>query len=270
MESKTVISKKPIDFSMAFQPIVDVVAGCVVAYEALVRGPNGQSAATVFAEVDGEDLYLFDQECRFRAISLAMNLGLVHTGASLSINFLPGAVYNPRTSLIQTLDVARALGFPTDRLIFEISETEEIDDPLHMHSVTSEYDCQGLRIAIDDFGAGYSNLNLLADLCPDIIKLDMNLIRNLHLRARAQAIVYAAVNLSKTMRMDLIAEGVETVEEYSALRACGVRLMQGYLLARPEFEKLPRFHMPEATPMRLASIRPHSRSLWLLPQTGTN
>ena len=90
---------RPMDFSMAFQPIVDVETGRAFAYEALVRGPHGEPAMTVLSQVNEENRYAFDQSCRVQAISVASRLGLPDTGAFLAINFLPGAVYTARTSI---------------------------------------------------------------------------------------------------------------------------------------------------------------------------
>lgn len=231
-------------FSMAFQPIVDVSAGRVYAYEALVRGPQGQGALTVLSQVNDENLYAFDQSCRVKAITLASKLGLANDGAMLSINFLPGAVYSPAACIQLTLNTARKLNFPLDKLIFEITEGEKVKNPNHLEGIAQEYTRHSFKIAIDDFGAGFANLTLLADLSADIVKLDMALTRNLHARKKARNIVHSLVNLCQQMGTTLVAEGVETAEEYAALQDCGIRLMQGYLLARPEFEALPVFTLP--------------------------
>jgi len=235
--------EKPLEFSMAFQPIVDVVRQRPYAYEALVRGTRGESAATVLCQVTEENLYAFDQSCRVQAITMASQLGLPETGAKLSINFLPGAVYSPKACIQLTLLTAHSCQFPLDRLIFEITETERVNDAAHLQAIVNEYKSHGFSVAIDDFGSDYANLNLLADLSANVLKLDMGLIRNLHARPRAQAIVDMMVQFAATQSIDLIAEGVETVDEYTALRRCGVELMQGYLLAKPEFEALPKFSL---------------------------
>jgi EAL domain-containing protein (putative c-di-GMP-specific phosphodiesterase class I) len=243
-------------FSMAFQPIVDVVAHRVYAYEALVRGPSGEPASTVLSQLNQDNLYIFDQSCRVQAIALASHLGLLETGACLSINFLPGAVYTPAACISVTLKTAQALNFPTDRLIFEVSESEQVKHPLHLQNIADEYSRQGFRIAIDDFGSGFANMSLLADLAVDVLKLDMQLIRNIHLRPKAQAIICSMVTLSKLLKIDIVAEGVETAEEYASLRGCGIRLMQGYLLAQPAFEALPPFSVPDVKPIRLSRTYP--------------
>jgi EAL domain-containing protein (putative c-di-GMP-specific phosphodiesterase class I) len=231
---------------MAFQPIVDVVAGRVYAYEALVRGPGDDSAWGVLQRVTPENKYAFDQNCRVKAITLAAELGLAQTGAMLSINFIPGAVYSPAACIALTLKTAARVGFPTDRLIFELTEGERVSDRAHLRGIVDEYRRRGFRMAIDDFGAGYSGLALLSDFPVEIVKLDMELIRSLHERPRARAIVQNIVALAGVLGADVIAEGVETESEYAALRDCGIRLIQGYLLARPKFEALPNFTVPAA------------------------
>ena len=237
---------QPFPFTMAFQPIVDVERGEVFAYEALVRGTEGQGAGSILSQVTETNRYAFDQGCRVKAIELAAELGLAKTGARLSINFMPGAVYSPAACIQLTLKTARQYDFPLDRLMFEITEAEQVRDRQHMRNIVTEYRRLGFMLALDDFGAGYCGMALLADIPTDVIKLDMELTRNLAERPAALAIVRAMVGLAKTLGCEIIAEGVETVEEYAAIRGCGIRLMQGYLLAKPGFEELPEFRLPVA------------------------
>lgn len=234
---------RPFPFTMAFQPIVDVETAEIFAYEALVRGPKGESADTVLQQVSPANCFQFDQSCRVHTLHLAAKLGLPATGAKLSMNFTPGAVYSP-TCIESTLEAAAMCGLPHDRLIFEVTETEEVHDRHHLNRIVAEFRKHSFRIAIDDFGAGISGLNLLADLRSDILKLDKELTRNLHSRPAAHAIVRSLVQLCVTLGIQLVAEGVETVMEYVTLRATGIRLMQGYLLARPGFESLPDVRLP--------------------------
>ncbi len=236
----------PIPITMAFQPIVDTEAGSVYAYEALVRGLNQEPAGVILAQVNAQNRYAFDQSCRVKAIELASRLGLVETGARLSINFMPGAVYSPAACIQLTLRTAAALHFPTDRLIFEITEVEEVTDRAHLLGIVEEYRRQGFQVALDDLGSGYSGLNLLADLAPNMVKMDMALTRNLDERPAAAVIVRKLRELCDSLGMTLVAEGVETAAEYQALRRAGVHLMQGYLLARPAFEALSQFTLPTA------------------------
>jgi EAL domain-containing protein (putative c-di-GMP-specific phosphodiesterase class I) len=137
------------------------------------------------------------------------------------------------------------VGFPSDRLIFEFTEQEKVADVEHLRAIIAEYKRQGFKIAIDDFGAGFSGLGFLSEYTPDIIKLDMDLIRGIDRRRAAQQIVLHIVHLASILGCDVIAEGIETLEEYTALRACGIRLMQGYLFARPGLEMLPASTFPQ-------------------------
>jgi hypothetical protein len=102
--------EQPFPFGMAFQPIVDVNTSKVFAYEALVRGERGESAGSILGQVTKANRYAFDQSCRVKAISLATQLGLADTGAQLSINFMPGAVYSPAACIQLTLATAREVG----------------------------------------------------------------------------------------------------------------------------------------------------------------
>ncbi|WP_374730346.1 EAL domain-containing protein [Salinarimonas sp.] len=227
--------------SMAFQPIVDVETARPYAYEALVRDRDGAGgAARVLSRVEPEARYAFDQACRVRAVTLAAALGLAETGALLSINFLPNAVYEPRTCIRRTLAAARRVGFPLDRLMFEVSESERVADDDHLAHIVASYREMGFVTAIDDFGAGHSGLALLARFRPDVIKLDMALVRDIDADPARRTIVRAMVGMTRELGVRLVAEGIETRAESEALARLGVRLQQGYRFARPAFEALPR------------------------------
>lgn len=224
------------DVSMAFQPIVDVDAREVFAYEALVRGTDGASAASVLQRVDDSNRYAFDQRCRVRAIELASALGMT---TKLSINFMPNAVYEPTRCLRTSLEAARRTGFPVENIIFETTESEPIADPAFLQRIFSTYRGEGFITAIDDFGAGYAGLNLLADFQPDIIKIDMALVRDISGNRARQTIVGALAAIGNLLGIKVIAEGVERQSEAVVLRHLGIKLMQGYLFAKPAFEALP-------------------------------
>jgi EAL domain-containing protein (putative c-di-GMP-specific phosphodiesterase class I) len=225
-----------VDLKMAFQPIIDLEARRVYAYEALVRGADGQSAGWVLEQVMPQQLYTFDQTCRVLAIETAARLGLQQR---LSINFIPNAVYQPAACIRLTLAAAAKVGFPTERLTFELTESERIDDPAHALGIFAEYRKRGFRTAIDDFGAGYSGLSLLAEFQPDVVKLDMALVRDIDSRPAKRAIIVGIVGMCRELGCQVVAEGVETLAELQALRALDVRMFQGYLIARPGLEQLP-------------------------------
>jgi len=222
-------------FSMAFQPIVDVASGEVFAHEALARGTSGEPAATVFAQVNDANRYRFDQACRVKAVALASRLDM---RSLLSINFMPNAVYRPELCIRTTLEAAAEYGFPSDRILFEFTEGEPVPNVGHLRNIVNHYKAIGFKTAIDDFGAGYAGLNLLADLQPDFVKLDMELIRGIDKDHPRRAIAKAVVTLCRELDIQPIAEGVETAEELRALRDLDISLFQGYYFARPAFEAL--------------------------------
>lgn len=230
--------------AMAFQPIADILTGKPFAFEALVRGENGEGAAEVLAKITPENRYAFDQRCRVAAIEGAVAAGILDTAARLSINFLPNAVYSPVACIQLTLKTARATGFPADRLMFEFTENEEMVDTGHVKTIVESYRQMGFATAIDDFGAGHAGLGLLAKFQTDYIKLDMELIRGIDASMPRRMIVQGVVRIAASLNIDVIAEGIETYAEYDALAAMGVRYMQGYLLARPGFMNLPRLTLP--------------------------
>ncbi|KFC51309.1 diguanylate phosphodiesterase [Halomonas sp. SUBG004] len=222
---------------MAFQPIVDVSQRRVVYYEALVRGVNGESAFSILNQVTDELMYRFDQACRVKAIELASELGMTER---LSINFfLPNAVYEPEACIQSTLDTSRRVGWPTERLNFEITETERVVDRAHMRNIIDSYRRMGFTTSLDDFGNGYANLDLLTDLRPDTLKIDRELVMGCDSNVRRQAILKSMVSLARTLGTQLVAEGVETREESRCLLALGISVQQGYYFARPQIGELP-------------------------------
>jgi EAL domain-containing protein (putative c-di-GMP-specific phosphodiesterase class I) len=217
--------------TMAFQPIVDVESKAIFAHEALVRGADGAGAAEVLAKINEHNRYRFDQAARVCAITRAAEVGMT---VPVSINFLPNAVYRPETCIRVTLEAAAELGFPTSQIIFEVNEAEPVGDRAHLQGIFAEYKRQGFKTAIDDFGAGYAGLALLADFEPDLIKLDMALIRNIHLDRTRRAIISGTIHTCRDLGITVIAEGVELDEEVAVLREMGVRLFEGYRFGRPK------------------------------------
>lgn len=228
----------PFQFKMAFQPIVDLQAGRVWGYEALVRGPAGEGAGDVLAKLTDELLYRFDQAARVMAIETAGRL-FADPAARLSINFMPNAVYEPRACIQQSLAAAARVSFPPGNLNFEFTENERMRDPAHVENIVGAYRQLGFSTAIDDFGAGYAGLGLLARLQTDLIKLDMELVRDIQLSPAKQIVVAGIVAIARQLGIEVIAEGVEKADELSVLRATGIRLFQGYYFAKPALMALP-------------------------------
>lgn len=228
-----------IAITMAFQPIVDIRTSRVFAYEALVRGVEGQSAGEVLSSIEPDMIYKFDQACRVKAIELAGRLFSPSDDTKLSINFMPNAVYEPDACIRASLAAARRVCFDPGRLMFEFTEDERMRDVSHVRHIIETYRARGFTTAIDDFGAGYAGLGLLADLHPDMLKLDMALVRGIDGSVARQTIVAGVVRIAEALHVRVIAEGIETEAELHTLKEVGVHLCQGYLLGRPTVEGLP-------------------------------
>lgn len=223
------------DIAFAYQPIVDLGSRSVFAHEALVRGPNGESAYSVLSQVTDDNRYVFDQACRVQAIKGAAELGIQEL---LSINFLPNAVYQPAACIRSTFEASERFGFPFERIIFEVTEGERVQDRPHLVNIFREYGKFGFSTAIDDFGAGYAGLNLLSEYQPDIVKIDMDLIRGVDASKPKQAIVNGIVGICSDLGVKVVAEGIETRAERDFLRDAGITLMQGYWFCKPAFRAI--------------------------------
>jgi EAL domain-containing protein (putative c-di-GMP-specific phosphodiesterase class I) len=128
--------------------------------------------------------------------------------------------------------------------LFEVSEREESADKAHLKRIFDDYAGRGFKTAIDDFGAGYAGLGLLVDLQPQLVKIDMSLLRGVDADPVRQAVVKGVLSICRELGIEVLAEGIETVGEYEWFLEHGVRLAQGYLFARPGFECLPEVVWP--------------------------
>ena len=152
---------------------------------------------------------------------------------------MPNAVVDPVAFTGGAREAAERLGFAPARVIFEFTEGDPVEDQDHLGRIIRAYRDVGFRTAIDDFGAGYSGLTLLAKFQPDIVKLDMELIRGIDSDRVRRAIVSSIRRMCDDLGIVLVAEGIETLDEYSVLRDLGVSLLQGFLFARPRVQALP-------------------------------
>jgi EAL domain-containing protein (putative c-di-GMP-specific phosphodiesterase class I) len=213
---------------MDFQPIVSIQQQRIVAFEALLRTrePVLRNPARFLdaAEQLGQEHPLG------RAIraAVAHQLPALPEGTRAFVNLHPRDLSDPDLFAAD----APLSGFAA-RVVLEITERralEEIPDaPLRVAALRA----MGYRIAIDDLGAGYAGLSAFAELHPQVVKLDMSLIRDLQLDPTKQKLVQAMIALSRELGLELVCEGVETAAERDALLALGADLLQGYLFARP-------------------------------------
>jgi EAL domain-containing protein (putative c-di-GMP-specific phosphodiesterase class I) len=148
------------------------------------------------------------------------------------INFTPTSIYDPTTCLRSTVATVSDFGLDPSRIVFEIIETEHADETL-LKNILDVYRAAGFQVAIDDFGAGYSSMNLLNALHPDYLKLDMALVRGIDRDPYKAELARGLLDSARKLSIKTIAEGVETQEEWQWVRDNGADLVQGFYFARP-------------------------------------
>lgn len=215
----------------ALQAIVEPAKKRVSSFEALIRSPTGGSPVEMFAAIAAEDRYRFDLESKAYAFALAGQLPLGKH--QLAINLLPGSLYHHPDAVGWLMDSLLAAGLRPDQVLIEVTETEVITCFDQFRKVLKALRVAGMKLAIDDFGAGYSGLSLLTRFQPDKIKVDAELVRDIHISGTKQAIVASVVRCCEDLGITVVAEGVETLEEWCWLQSVGVRLFQGFLFSRP-------------------------------------
>ena len=206
------------------------------AHEALVRGVHGEGALEVLGKVQARHRFAFHEACRVKSIEMASMLGMQ---SRLSLNVAPNDIAGPAECFHTAIRAAEQACFPVDRLMFELTEGEPVADLPALAASFNAFERFGFTSAIDDFGAAYAGFELLAAFQPDIVKLDMSFVRDIHRSAVRFAIVKGVVAICDELRIRVVAEGVESPEEVDALRGVGVRLFQGFLFAAPGIAMLP-------------------------------
>lgn len=218
-----------------FQPIVSLRDSNVYGYECLTRGIARDGSVIppgpLFSQAGAIGLlFNLDRVVRENALRAAQSS---RVPGFVFINFLPNAIYDPEFCLRTTMAVADETGLAHDRVVFEIVESEKFEDVAHLKRILRYYQERGVRTALDDVGSGYASLNTLAALKPDIMKLDMQLIRNIDTDTFKQSIFSGLERIARDNGILLLAEGVEREEELAFLAAHRVDLVQGYFFRRP-------------------------------------
>ncbi|ORM68285.1 diguanylate phosphodiesterase [Pantoea rwandensis] len=231
------------DCHFAFQPIIDPFARRVASYEALIRTPNGGSPSEYFSAFGGEAIYHADIQSKKLAFQLASALGI--GDHSLSINLLPMSLVTVPNAVEFLLAEIEANGLVPEQVIVEVTENEIISKADEFAAEVSKLKAAGISLALDDFGAGFAGLSLLSKFQPDKIKIDREIISNVHKSGPKQAILHAIIKCCSSLEIAVIAEGVEQAEEWMWLEAAGVSQFQGYLFARPQLNGLPAIAWPE-------------------------
>ena len=222
-------------FYSEYQRIVNLANGGVFGHEALLRAetPEGDRVMpdVLFPAAEAAGwTHLLDRVGRTTALRHA---GPWLADDLLFINFVPTSIYRPEVCLRTTEAAAREAGVRLDQLVFEVTEGHKIEDVSHLERVFDYYRSRECKVALDDLGAGYSSLNLLVRLHPDVVKLDKEIVQDLP-GAIGTAVVAAIVDIVHSYGGLVLAECVETGEQADAALELGVDLGQGWLFGRPE------------------------------------
>ncbi|MDR3644336.1 MAG: EAL domain-containing protein, partial [Clostridia bacterium] len=223
------------DIKIVFQPIISLRDGSVLGYEALSRGPVNtplQNPDALFG-VAMECGKLWDLEllCRTKALESAYRSG---AEIRLFLNVNPHVIHDEKFKQGFTKEYLKKYHIDPENISFEITEKKAVNDLCSFKKTIENYKRQNYKIAIDDAGAGYSGLNLITDIHPHYIKLDMNLIRDIDKDNYKKALVNSLYEFCRLSNISLIAEGIETEWELNALIDIGVHYGQGYYIQRPD------------------------------------
>jgi EAL domain-containing protein (putative c-di-GMP-specific phosphodiesterase class I) len=227
------------EFQIMLQPIVDLERASVFAYEALCGGLRGESYSELVKQIDPALVHPFDELILVKALRLAAELRLEAMGAKIALNVGPAAGLDPK----YVRRVAKRCGIKPSSVVIEFTEGVRMDS-VRLAQIIEDHRAAGVVVALDDFGAGYAGLNVLAACTPDVLKLDSELIRNIDSSPLKKTIVGAFADVCRRLRVSIVAEGVETLAECSALQRLGIKLMQGYFFGRPRAWKMPQVSFP--------------------------
>ncbi|WP_310832866.1 EAL domain-containing protein [Paenibacillus pedocola] len=223
-----------------FQPILQLRTGRTLGHEVLNRPPASMHFPTTehFYEFAGrtEQMYRFEQNCRRMSLTRYIErLPRTEAGSGrlVFVNVHPGVLDDARHKSGETLALLQSLGLSPERIVFELTERQAVQDYIGFEKVLSHYREQGFRIAVDDAGSGYNSLKTLVYLKPEFIKLDKSLIRGIHGSREQQELLELVREYAARSATRVIAEGIETAEELLFLQRAGIDFGQGYALGRP-------------------------------------
>ncbi|WP_312393764.1 diguanylate phosphodiesterase [Mixta calida] len=227
----------------AFQPIIDPFSRSIVSLEALMRSAEGGSPRACLTQPDREAAYEIDLKSKKQAFALAKKLGV--DGLTLSINLLPMSLVMVPRAVEFLLEEIAAHGLVPEQITVELTENEVISREEAFETAIKQLKAAGISLAIDNFGAGSAGLLLLTRVQPDKIKIDRDIIHDVHKSGPKQAIVQAIIKCCSSLEISVIAEGVEKPEEWMWLEAAGVYNFQGPLFAKPKLNGIAAVAWPE-------------------------
>lgn len=226
----------------ALQPIVEPSEGKISSLEALIRSNDGGSPEHFFKTLDQDKIYEVDLQTKKYAFALAEKLGI--GSHKIAVNLLPMSLVNVPGAVEFLVDQISLHGLQPEQVVIEVTENEMISGFNKFNSAIKRLRGEGIGLAIDDFGSGYAGLSLLTRFQPDKIKIDREIVSNIHLSGAKQAIVRSIVSCCTDLEITLVAEGIEKLEEWCWLESAGIRRFQGFLFARPQVNGVGDIHWP--------------------------
>lgn len=225
------------------QPIVHKATLEPYGFECLLRGSINNNIippSDIFNAAKTSDmLFLLDKKARITHIE---NMSKVNTEKKIFINFNPTAIYDPFYCLTTTNHALKKTALDPSQIVFEVIESDKVNDKKHLLNIMDFYRKQGYGVALDDLGSGYSSLNLLSDLKPDYVKLDQDLVRNIHANEFKQVILENICVMANKLGIKIICEGIESEEEHDVIKSYDIDFYQGFLFARPmPYEQLSKY-----------------------------
>jgi len=217
-----------------FQPIVDLDQRQILGYESLIRGPSDSPLLNPLAlfEVAIRLDRLFELELLCREIAVQQFQRMQLPG-KLFLNTSPASLVDEEHQPGHTLEQMHRSSMDPQNVVIELTEQFPLDDYDVMRKATRHYRAMGFEIAIDDLGAGYAGLRMWSELRPDYVKIDKHFVQDIHLDNVKQEFVRSIISIAKGTGCQVVAEGIETQQEYATVADLGIGLAQGYYLARP-------------------------------------
>ncbi|MFA6050953.1 MAG: EAL domain-containing protein, partial [Methylobacter sp.] len=217
-----------------FQPIVSLSQKKIMGYEALIRGPSDSPLHSPFNLFDAAERFDLSTKLEYicREVTIKRYAGL-NIEEKLFINVSPSVLLQPDFKKGETLKLLDQFGIDPRFVVIELTEHQPTDDFQLMYEAVTHYRKMGFEIAIDDLGAGYSGLRLWSELLPEYVKIDMHFIQGLHNDPIKLNFVRSIQKIASSLNCSVIAEGIETEDEYKAVEQLGITHAQGYYFARP-------------------------------------
>jgi EAL domain-containing protein (putative c-di-GMP-specific phosphodiesterase class I) len=217
-----------------YEPIVEIATRRPIGYEALTRGPKDSPLHTperLFSQAQEVGL-LFELDCLCRRLAFE-NASCIPRGAKLFLNCLPAAIGDPNLRDDGLRANLEKYQLEPENLVIEISERESIENFAIFRELRDAYHELGVRIAIDDAGAGYASLQAIMEIAPDYMKADIALVRGIDTDPPRREVVKGLRGVAERIGAEVIAEGIETEEELRVMRELGIRFGQGYIFGPP-------------------------------------